>query len=217
MDNDIFEQFTEQLRRYIRERLIPAEKEVLETELIPEAIMAEMRDLGLFGLTVPEEYGGAGMNIQQYIRTMREFSYAAPCFRSVTSINIGMVCSAFKNGGTDAQKAHWLPKLASGEILPTAVFTEPNTGSDLGSLRTRAVQGADAAPPVAPQPLAASFPPPLRPLQLGISAGAGSGAGFGPSPSPAPFTPRSLLGQGTMLKPRSKSGASAWPERAAGR
>ena len=78
MDNDIFEQFTEQLRRYIRERLIPAEKEVLETEMIPEAIMTEMRDLGLFGLTVPDEYGGAGMNIQQYIRTMREFSYAAP-------------------------------------------------------------------------------------------------------------------------------------------
>ena len=142
MDNDIFEQFTEQLRRYIRERLIPAEKEVLETEMIPEAIMAEMRDLGLFGLTVPEEYGGAGMNIQQYIRTMREFSYAAPCFRSVTSINVGMVCSAFKNGGTDAQKAEWLPRLAAGEIASFGL-TEPGSGSDSAAMQTTAVKSGN--------------------------------------------------------------------------
>ena len=78
MDTDVFEQFIEQLQRYVRERLIPAEKEILETETIPEAIVSEMRDMGLFGLTMPEEYGGAGMNIQQYIRTVRELSYAMP-------------------------------------------------------------------------------------------------------------------------------------------
>ena len=103
MDEDIFEQFAEQLQRYVRERLIPAEKEILETDIIPDSIMAEMRDMGLFGLTMPEEYGGSGMNIQQYVRTIREMSYAMPCYRSITSINIGMICSAFKNGGTDAQ------------------------------------------------------------------------------------------------------------------
>ena len=74
MDTDVFEQFIEQLQRYVRERLIPAEKEILETETIPEAIVSEMRDMGLFGLTMPEEYGGAGMNIHQYIRTIRELS-----------------------------------------------------------------------------------------------------------------------------------------------
>ena len=95
MDNDVFEQFIEQLQRYVRERLIPAEKEILETDIIPDSIMAEMREMGLFGLTMPEEYGGAGMNVQQYVRTIREMSYAMPCYRSITSINIGMICSAF--------------------------------------------------------------------------------------------------------------------------
>ncbi len=86
MDTDVFEQFIEQLQRYVRERLIPAEKEILETETIPEAIVSEMRDMGLFGLTMPEEYGGAGMNIQQYIRTIRELSYAMPCYRPATQL-----------------------------------------------------------------------------------------------------------------------------------
>ena len=66
MDQDIFDQFIEQLSRYVRERLIPAEREVIETDCIPDAILSEMRDMGLFGLTIPEEYGGAGMNISQY-------------------------------------------------------------------------------------------------------------------------------------------------------
>lgn len=65
MDTDIFDQFIEQLQRYVRERLLPAEKEILETDKIPESIMAEMREMGLFGLTMPEEYGGAAMNISQ--------------------------------------------------------------------------------------------------------------------------------------------------------
>ena len=87
MDADVFEQFIEQLQRYVRERLVPAEKQILETDLIPDDIMKEMRDMGLFGLTMPEEFGGAGMNIQQYTRTIRELSYAMPCYRSITSIN----------------------------------------------------------------------------------------------------------------------------------
>lgn len=113
MDADVFDQFIEQLQRYVRERLIPAEKDVIETDMIPDAIMQEMRDMGLFGLTMPEQYGGAGMNIAQYTRTIRELSYAMPCYRSITSINIGMVCSALMKGGTQAQKAEWLPRLAA--------------------------------------------------------------------------------------------------------
>jgi acyl-CoA dehydrogenase len=142
MDTDVFEQFIEQLQRYVRERLIPAEKEILETETIPEAIVSEMRDMGLFGLTMPEEYGGAGMNIQQYIRTIRELSYAMPCYRSITSINIGMVSSAFKNGATDAQKAEWLPRLAAGEIASFGL-TEPGSGSDSAAMQTIAVKSGN--------------------------------------------------------------------------
>lgn len=142
MDPEIFEQFIEQLRRYVRERLIPAEKEILETDLIPAAILDEMRDMGLFGLTMPEEFGGAGMNILQYTRTIRELSYAMPCFRSITSINIGMVCSALKNGGTDAQKAEWLPRLAAGEIASFGL-TEPGSGSDSAAMQTMAVKSGN--------------------------------------------------------------------------
>jgi acyl-CoA dehydrogenase len=138
MDADVFDQFIEQLQRYVRERLIPAEKEILETDLIPADILDEMREMGLFGLTMPEEFGGAGMNIEQYVSTIRELSYAMPCFRSITSINIGMVCSAFKNGGTAEQKAEWLPRLAAGEIASFGL-TEPGSGSDSAAMQTTAV------------------------------------------------------------------------------
>ena len=142
MDNDIFDQFIEQLQRYVRERLIPAERAVIEADRIPDDILAEMRDMGLFGLTIPEEYGGAGMNITQYARTIHVLSYAMPAFRSIISINIGMVCSALKNGGTQAQKAEWLPRLAAGEIACFGL-TEPGSGSDSAGMQTTAVRSGN--------------------------------------------------------------------------
>ena len=76
MDADVFEQFIEQLHRYVRERLVSAEKEIVETNLIPDDILNEMREMGLFGLTMPEEFGGAGMNVTQYARTIHTLSVA---------------------------------------------------------------------------------------------------------------------------------------------
>lgn len=142
MDQDVFDQFIDQLRRYVRERLIPSEREVIETDRIPEPILAEMRDMGLFGLTIPEEYGGAGMNIGQYARTILELSFAMPAFRSIISINIGMVCSALKNGGTEAQRAEWLPRLAAGEIACFGL-TEPGSGSDSAAMQTFAAKSGN--------------------------------------------------------------------------
>jgi acyl-CoA dehydrogenase len=142
MDAGVFDQFIEQLQRYVRERLLPAEKQIIETDRIPEDIVREMREMGLFGLTMPEEFGGAGMNIQQYTRTIRELSYAMPCYRSITSINIGMVCSALKNGGTEEQKAEWLPRLAAGEIACFGL-TEPGSGSDSAAMQTMAVRSGN--------------------------------------------------------------------------
>lgn len=142
MDADVFEQFIEQLQRYVRDRLIPAEREIIETEMIPGDVLDEMRDMGLFGLTMPEEFGGAGMNVSQYARTINTLSYAMPAFRSIISINIGMVCSALKNGGTDEQKAEWLPRLAGGEIAAFGL-TEPGSGSDSAGLQTMAVRSGN--------------------------------------------------------------------------
>ena len=142
MDADIFDQFIEQLHRYVRERLIPAERETIENDRIPDDILSEMKDMGLFGLTVPEEYGGAGVNVSQYARTVHALSYAAPAFRSIFSINIGMFATALKNGGTPEQKAEWFPRLVAGEIACFGL-TEPGSGSDSAAMQTTAVQSGN--------------------------------------------------------------------------
>lgn len=137
MDADIFEQFIEQLERYVRERLIPAEKDVIANDRIPDDIVQEMKDMGLFGLTVPEEYGGAGLNTSQYARVVNTMAYAAPAYRSIFSINVGMFNSAIKNGATEAQKAEWWPRIAAGEIACFGL-TEPGSGSDSAAMATTA-------------------------------------------------------------------------------
>lgn len=137
MDEDVFDQFIDQLKRYVRERLIPAEEDVIANDRIPDDLIDEMRAMGLFGLTTPEEYGGSGMNVPQYVETIRVLSYALPAYRSITSINLGMVCSALKNSGTAQQKAEWLPRLADGEIACFGL-TEPGSGSDSAAMATTA-------------------------------------------------------------------------------
>ena len=139
MDPEIFDAFIDQLRRYVRERLIPAEADVIANDRIPDDILQEMRDMGLFGITIPEEFGGAGMNVSQYIETVKQLAYAAPAYRSTVSINIGMTGSAIKNFGTPEQKAHWLPRIASGEIACFGL-TEPGSGSDSAAMAATAVQ-----------------------------------------------------------------------------
>ncbi len=142
MDQDVFAAFIRQLQDYVRQRLIPAEKEIIATGLIPESILSEMREMGLFGITVPEAYGGAGMNVSQYVETIRELSYAMPCFKTVISINIGMTGSAIAKSGTEAQKAQWLPRLAAGEIASFGL-TEPGSGSDSAGMQSIAVRNGD--------------------------------------------------------------------------
>lgn len=139
MDPASFAQFHDQLERYVRERLVPAEAQVIAEDAIPQDLQREMAEMGLFGLTMPAAYGGAGFNISQYIETIHTLSYAMPAYRSLISINIGMVCSALKNGGTEAQKAEWLPRLAAGEIAAFGL-TEPGSGSDSAALQTSAVR-----------------------------------------------------------------------------
>ncbi len=139
MDPEIFDAFIDQLKRYVRERLIPAEADVIAHDRIPDDILQEMRDMGLFGITIPEEFGGAGMNVSQYIETVKQLAYASPAYRSTISINIGMTGSAIKNFGTPEQKAHWLPRIASGEIACFGL-TEPGSGSDSAAMQTSAVR-----------------------------------------------------------------------------
>ncbi|MEM9642160.1 MAG: acyl-CoA dehydrogenase family protein [Pseudomonadota bacterium] len=139
LDGDM-ETIRDHFRRFADERVVPVAHEWhLDDTLIPIAVVEEMADLGVFGLTIPEEYGGTGMGKTAMCVVSEELSRG---YIGVGSLGTRSEIAAelILCGGTDAQKADWLPKLASGACLPTAVFTEPNTGSDLGALRTRAVR-----------------------------------------------------------------------------
>jgi (2S)-methylsuccinyl-CoA dehydrogenase len=133
----------EQFSRFASERIKPhAHQWHLKNQYIPMDIVEEMSGLGVFGLTIPEAYGGLGMGKTAMCVVSEELSRAYIGTGSLGTRS-EIAAELILIGGTDAQKDHWLPKIASGEILPTAVFTEPNTGSDLGSLRTRAVKEGD--------------------------------------------------------------------------
>ncbi len=139
LDEDL-EMIRDQFRRWADDKVVPhAHGWHLRDELIPIEIIDELAELGVFGLTIPEELGGLGMSKAAMVVVSEELSRG---YIGVGSLGTRSEIAAelILGGGTDEQKEHWLPKLASGEILPTAVFTEPNTGSDLGSLRTRAVK-----------------------------------------------------------------------------
>ncbi|WP_234028785.1 acyl-CoA dehydrogenase family protein [Pseudoblastomonas halimionae] len=137
MDEDVFAQFLEQLQRYVKERLLPAEEQMIAEDKVPDDILAEMKEMGLFGLTVPEDHGGAGLNTSQYAEVVYTMAYAAPAFRSIFSINVGMFNSALKNGGTEAQQAEWWPRIAGGEVACFGL-TEPGSGSDSAAMQTTA-------------------------------------------------------------------------------
>jgi (2S)-methylsuccinyl-CoA dehydrogenase len=133
----------DQFRKFVTDRVAPyAHDWHLKDELIPMSVVQEMSELGVFGLTIPEDFGGAGLGKTAMCVVSEELSRG---YIGVGSLGTRSEIAAelILGGGTAAQKQHWLPKIASGEILPTAVFTEPNTGSDLGSLRTRAVREGD--------------------------------------------------------------------------
>jgi (2S)-methylsuccinyl-CoA dehydrogenase len=141
--DDELEMIRDQFRRYAEERVVPnAHGWHLKDELIPMDVITELAELGVFGLTIPEEFGGLGLSKASMVVVSEELSRG---YIGVGSLGTRSEIAAelILCGGTAEQKAHWLPKLASGEILPTAVFTEPNTGSDLGSLRTRAVKDGE--------------------------------------------------------------------------
>ncbi|MGB0694458.1 MAG: acyl-CoA dehydrogenase family protein [Rhodospirillaceae bacterium] len=143
LDDETLELVRDQFRRFAEEEVAPHCHEWhLKDDLIPMEVIEHLAELGIFGLTVPEEYGGLGMGKMAMCVVTEELSRA---YIGVGSLGTRSEIAAelIRLGGTEAQKEKWLPKLAAGEILPTAVFTEPNTGSDLGSLRTRAVKDGD--------------------------------------------------------------------------
>ena len=142
-DPETFEALLDSVRRFVRERLVPAESEVAETDQIPAAIVLAMRDMGLFGLTIPESYGGLGLTMEEESRLLFELCKTSPAFRSVIGTTVGIGSQGILMDGTPEQKAYYLPKLATGEWMASFALTEPDAGSDAASLRTTAIRDGD--------------------------------------------------------------------------
>lgn len=128
------------ISRFVRERLVPNEELVAETDQIPAALLDEMRELGLFGLCLPEEYGGLGLTMEEEVLAAIELGMTSPAFRSAIGSNNGIGSTGIVLDGTPAQKEKYLPRLASGELIGSFCLTEPEAGSDAASLRTTAVR-----------------------------------------------------------------------------
>lgn len=144
LDEITFRQLLDSVDRFVRERLIPIEAEVDATDEVPEKILDEMRALGLFGLTIPPEYGGLGLNSEEEVQIWFAFTYAAPAFRSIVSSNNGIGSQGIVIDGTKAQKDRYLARMASGKLIGSFCLTEPEAGSDAASLRTTAIRDGDS-------------------------------------------------------------------------
>ncbi|MDW3681145.1 acyl-CoA dehydrogenase family protein [Cupriavidus sp. CV2] len=140
---DAFQAFLAELRRFVRERLVPREAEVAALDAIPEALVKEMAELGLFGFSIPEAYGGAGMTTEELVLAALELSQCSVAFRARVGTNTGIGSEALVADGTPEQKRRYLPLLASGELTGSFALTEPEAGSDATALTTCARRDGD--------------------------------------------------------------------------
>ena len=138
MDTDTLAQFVDSVRRYTREKLVPLEAQVTERDEVPPEVLQEFREMGLFGLTTPESFGGLGLGSADEVEVMLELCWAAAAFRSIVGISLGLGSQSILADGTDEQRQTWLPRIASGEVITSFCLTEPDSGSDAAALRTRA-------------------------------------------------------------------------------
>lgn len=142
-DNEVRAALIETVRRFVTETCIPIEAQVGDEDKVPAEVVETMKELGLFGLAVPEEYGGLGLDMETECLVAIELGHTSPAFRSVVGTNVGIGSQALVLFGTEAQKEAYLPGIASGDLIASFALTEPEAGSDAGSLRTRAIRDGD--------------------------------------------------------------------------
>ena len=143
LDHDTFDALIDTVRRFVAERLRPLEAAVEAADAIPADVVREMRELGLFGLSIAEDYGGLGLTMLEEVRVAIELGRTTPAFRSTFGTNVGIGSQGLVMAGTPEQKAAWLPRIASGEIVTSFALTEPDVGSDSGAVQTRAVRDGE--------------------------------------------------------------------------
>ena len=136
-DPETLEALLDSVRRFVRERLVPAEEEVAETDEIPEAIVQEMRELGLFGMTIPERFGGLELTMEEECRVLFELCQTSPAFRSIIGTTVGIGSQGILMDGTPEQQAQWLPRLASGSVRANEAMTSPVASPRRGRTRPR--------------------------------------------------------------------------------
>src|ERR1700743_1533366 len=139
LDIETRNQLIETVRRFVTEECVPIEAKVSEDDCMPDSIIAQMRELGLFGLSIPTEYGGLGLTMEEEVLVCFELGQTSPAFRSVIGTNVGIGSQGIVMFGNDAQKNEWLPKLASGEMVASFALTEPGAGSDAASVKVSAI------------------------------------------------------------------------------
>ena len=137
IDNESFELLLASVQRFVRERLMPAEDAVEEHDEVPAGIVEDMKEMGLFGLSIPEEYGGIGLSMSQECRVAYEIGHTSLAFRSVFGTNVGIGSQGILMDGTQAQKQEILPRVATGELIMSFALTEPDAGSDSAAVKTR--------------------------------------------------------------------------------
>ncbi|MEO0817317.1 MAG: acyl-CoA dehydrogenase family protein [Pseudomonadota bacterium] len=142
-DAELRAQLIETVSRFVAERCVPLEAQVGDEDKVPSEIVDEMRQLGLFGLAVPESFGGLELDMETECLVALELGKTSPAFRSVVGTNVGIGSQALVLFGTDAQKERWLPGIASGDLIASFALTEPEAGSDASSVRTRAIRDGD--------------------------------------------------------------------------
>lgn len=141
--NETLEQLASAVRRFAREELIPAEQQVEEEDEIPARIVAQLKELGLFGMSIPEEFGGLGLSMYEEARVVFEIGYASPVFRSYFGTSNGVGTLGILIEGTEEQRRRYLPRIATGDLVTAFCLTEPEAGSDAAGLVTRAVRDGD--------------------------------------------------------------------------
>ena len=138
-----FNELIELLRDFIRHEVMPAEAGIDETDEIPARLIAQAKEMGLYGYALPSEFGGLGLSVRQQVLLTIELGYTSPAFRSLFGTNNGIAGQVLVMGGTDEQRKQWLPRLATGEVVASFALTEPDAGSDPSSLVTSAVADGD--------------------------------------------------------------------------
>jgi acyl-CoA dehydrogenase len=144
LDAETFDALIDTVRRFVTERLRPLEADVEAHDSIPDDVVQEMKAMGLFGLSIAEEYGGLALTMLEEVKVAIELGRTTPAFRSSFGTNVGIGSQGLVMAGSPEQKAEWLPRIASGEIITSFALTEPDVGSDSGAVKTKAVWDGQA-------------------------------------------------------------------------